>query len=229
MVGSPISTEEAPVSTSTHHDYWDSFYAGKTSGDVPGEPSAFALSVLPDMAPDQPVVEFGFGTGRDALWFAQQGHQVLGLDFSEAAVARAQGQADGHGLSARFGFLDLYDDDGVAASADELLSTLQSPAIYGRFLIHSLEEAGRRNLLDLSAKVLADGGELYLEFRTGKDAGHQHVFGDDHFRVYLAPTLVAEEIVERGGSVIRLEEGHGFAVYKSEDPHVARLVATFAS
>lgn len=217
------------TSTTAHHDYWDSFYAGKTSGDVPGEPSAFARSVLSDMAADQPVVEFGFGTGRDSLWFAEQGHPVLGLDFAESAVASAQGQADGHGLAARFSMLDLYDDRGVAATADDLLSTLQRPAIYGRFLIHSLEDAGRRNLLDLSSTVLADGGELYLEFRTGKDAGHEHVFGDDHFRVYLDPALVAEEIEQRGGTVTRHDEGHGFAVYKSEDPHVARLVATFAA
>lgn len=215
------------ASYQTHHDYWDSFYAGRISGDVPGEPSAFAQSVRADMPERQPVVEFGFGTGRDSLWFAQQGHDVRGLDFAETAVARAQGQADAHDLTARFSVLDLYDEPGCLATAEELSSTLTRPAIYGRFLIHSLEHSGRTNLLDLAATVLGDGGELYLEFRTGKDAGHKHLFGDDHFRIYLDPEVVAHEIEQRGGNVLRLDEGHGFAVYKSEDPHVARLVASF--
>jgi SAM-dependent methyltransferase len=210
-----------------HHDYWDSFYAGRNSTAVPEEPSAFARSVLPVLEEGQQVVEFGFGTGRDALWFADNGHEVLGLDFAEHAVSRAQGSADGRGLSARFEMLDLYDGPAVADAAEKLAASHPAPAIYGRFLIHSLEDAGRHHLLDLCARVLADGGELHLEFRTGKDAGHRHLFGDDHFRVYLDPQLVADEITDRGGSVTRREEGHGLAVYKTEDPHVARLSATF--
>lgn len=214
--------------TKEHHDYWDSFYAGKASGDVPGEPSPFALSLRGELAEGQPIVELGFGTGRDSLWFAQQGHLVRGLDFAESAVARAQGQADAHGLTAGFSVLDLYDEAGCVETAKQIASTMTNPAIYGRFLVHSLEVDGRRNLLDLAATALGNGGELYLEFRTGKDAGSQHLFGDDHFRVYLDPEVVANEIEERGGRVLRREEGHGLAVYKSEDPHVARLVASFA-
>jgi hypothetical protein len=215
--------------TATHHDYWDTFYASRASGSVPGDPSAFGRWVQAEIDADQPVVEFGFGTARDSLWFAEHGHQVLGLDFAETAVAQAQGRADGHKLPARFGVLDLYDTPGVARVTADLIATLARPVIYGRFLIHSLEEAGRLNLFDLSAESLAAGGALYLEFRTGKDAGGEHLFGDDHFRVYLDPALVVSEIEERGGTVLHREEGLGLAVYKSEDPHVARLVATFAS
>jgi hypothetical protein len=38
---------------------------------------------------------------------------------------------------------------------------------------------------------------------------------------------VVSEIEERGGEVMVLEQGHGMAVYKSEDPHVARIVASW--
>jgi hypothetical protein len=215
--------------TKAHHDYWDSFYASRVSSSVPEEPSAFARWVRGRLRPEQPVVELGFGTARDSLWFADQGHPVTGFDFAEHAVRRAQGQADGRGVAASFRVLDLYDGAGVEVVAKELRGTRHRPAVYGRFLVHSLEHAGRANLLDLAAAVLADGGDLYLEFRTGQDREGQHLFGDDHFRVYLDPEIVVGEIEERNGTVSHQEAGHGFAVYKTEDPHVARIVAGWSA
>jgi len=209
------------------HAYWDGFYASRASSGVPGEPSSFARWVQSRLDPAATVVEFGFGTARDSLYFAEHGHRVLGYDFAETAVRRARQQSHEHGLVAEFTVLDLYDDAAVAAVAESLV-TFDAPVIYGRFLIHSLEEPGRANLLDLSAKALTGGGELLLEFRTGLDAGHQHVFGDDHFRVYLDPDAVVAEVEVRGGTIAHREAGHGLAVYKSEDPHVARLAARFS-
>ena len=216
-------------SISAHHDYWDSFYASRASSGVPEEPSAFARWVLGRLRSDQAVVEFGFGTARDSFWFATQGHTVSGYDFAESAVQRAQGQADGRGVSASFAVLDLYDASGVQVVAKDIGRTTNAPAVYGRFLIHSLEEAGRANLLDLAAEVLAEGGDLYLEFRTGQDQGEQHLFGDDHFRVYLDPDIVLREIEQRSAKIVHSEAAHGLAVYKTEDPHVARIVAKWSA
>ena len=46
-----------------HHDYWDGFYAGRASGRVPEQPTAFARWVETQLSPGQDVVELGFGTG----------------------------------------------------------------------------------------------------------------------------------------------------------------------
>jgi hypothetical protein len=211
-----------------YREYWDSFYAGRASS-VPADPSPFAGWVQGRMKPSQPIVELGFGTARDSLWFARQGHSVAGYDFAGSAVARARGLADAEGLAASFNVLDLYDTHAVQVAAKEIRETTPAPAVYGRFLIHSLEESGRANLLDLAAEALAGGGELYLEFRTGQDQGQQHLFGDDHFRVFLDPGIVVAEIEERGGRVTHHEASHGLAVYKTEDPHVARLVARWSA
>lgn len=212
--------------TDRHHDYWDGFYAGRASGSVPEQPSAFARWVERQLPAGQEVVELGFGTARDSLFFARQGRRVRGFDFAGSAVTQANRQACERELAARFDVLDLYDDLGVSRVAGSL-SAPGPRAVYGRFLVHSLEESGRANLLRLSAAVLRDGGELYLEFRTGKDLGQQHLFGDDHFRVFLDPMVVELEIEALGGEVTYREEGCGLAVYKTEDPHVARLVARF--
>lgn len=216
------------MSDRTHHDYWDSFYAGRTSSGVPAEPSAFARWVQERLSPCQTVVELGFGTARDSFWFSEQGHPVAGYDFAETAVQRAQGRADGQRVTATFCVLDLYDAPEVIVVAKEIERTTNAPALYGRFLIHALEQDGRANLLDLAAQVLARGGDLFLEFRTGQDRGAQHVFGDDHYRVYLDPDIVVREIEERAGTIVHTEAGHGLAVYKTEDPHVARIVARWS-
>ncbi|HET6627367.1 MAG TPA: class I SAM-dependent methyltransferase [Nocardioidaceae bacterium] len=216
-------------STRTHHDYWDSFYASRESSSVPEEPSDFARWVAGRLRTGQPVVEFGFGTGRDSLWFARQGHTVTGYDFAESAVRKAQGRADAEEIAASFTELDLYDTAVVQVVAKDVAETSPEPALYGRFLIHSLEEAGRANLLGFARTALGHGGDLYLEFRTGQDRGSAHVFGDDHFRVYLDPDVVEREIEQSGGTVTHHEQGHGLAVYKSEDPHVARIVARWSA
>jgi hypothetical protein len=214
---------------STSHDeqrrYWDDFYKGDRSANVPRDPSAFATWVGGQLEDEQLIVECGFGNARDSFWFAHHGHAVRGFDFADSAVAAAQGVAAAEpSMDARFQELDLSDADAVVAVANDLQAVVGRPAVYGRFLIHSLEDEGRHNLIELAKRL---GGEIYVEFRTGKDAGQKHLFGDDHYRTYLDPLVVVEEIEARGGTVMVLEQGHGMAVYKSEDPHVARIVASW--
>src|SRR4051794_39101666 len=214
--------------TATHHDYWDSFYASRASAAIPQASTDFARWVRARLRRRQVVAELGFGTGRDALWFARHGHRVIGFDFAETAVRQARGHAAAHGLPASFSVLDLYDRAAVDVAVEAVGGRFSAPAVYGRFLLHALEEAGRQHVLDLAAGALPHGGELYLEFRTGLDRDAEHAFGDEHFRAYLEPEDVAEEIARRGGVVVHAEAGRGRAVYKTEDPHVARLVARWA-
>ena len=213
---------------SEQHAYWNSFYAGKRSQEVPDQPSPFAAWVEGRLPARAHVWEFGFGTARDALWFASRGHSIKGFDFAESAVAHARAQAVNHALDAQFSVLDLYDRDQVRSVTEAHLDQSAAPHVYGRFLLHALTDQGRHNLLDMASVVLATGGLLLLEFRTGEDADSRHLFGEDHFRKYLDPEFVVGEITSRGGTVIDRLEGRGLAVYKTEDPHVARLVAKWS-
>jgi hypothetical protein len=212
---------------SEQHEYWNDFYAGKDSRNVPARPSPFAFWARDRMLGGSTVWEFGFGTGRDSVWLSCQGYSVRGFDFAESAVEIAQRTAQSHGLSAKFSILDLYD----VAQTQELIHTevtTRDINIYGRFLLHSLEDKGRHNLLDIASEVMKEG-YLLLEFRTGQDAKNLHLFGEDHYRQYLDPQVVVDEIADRGGHVVERLEGYGLAVYKTEDPHVARLAATWGS
>lgn len=203
--------------------YWEGFYRSQRRADVPQEPSAFAHWVVESGTASTFLVDIGSGTGRDALWFARSGYQALGLDYARPAVALAEDAAEAEKLPASFKVFDLYDLRQVLTMGARLARRERPHTLYGRFLLHALEDDGRDNLWRLAELALRDDDRLYLEFRTDKDAEAPHAFGE-HFRRFLNPDVVVDEIEARGGHVEHREEGHGLAVYRDEDPHVCRLV-----
>jgi SAM-dependent methyltransferase len=210
----------------TARGHWWPFYFGKSSSTVAEDPSPFAQWVHQREDATSSIVDIGSGTGRDSLWFARQGREVLGMDYIPAATERAGKTADRENLPAKFKTFNLYDVRQVLTMGAEFAHREQPPVLYGRFLIHALEDFGRHNLWRVASMCLRRGGRFYLEFRTGLDAKAEKVFGE-HFRKYLDPDVVVAEIEERGGQIEHREAGYGLAVYKNEDPHVCRLVATW--
>ena len=211
---------------SARRKYWKDFYSGDRSAAIPEEPSPFARWVSEREPGPTSLVDIGSGTGRDTLWFARRGNRALGLDYVSSAVDHARATAEAEGLTASFEYFDLYDLRQVLAFGARLAHDPHRHVLYGRFLLHALEDAGRHNLWRLAGTALRAGGQLYLEFRTGKDADQPHEFGE-HFRRFLDGDVVAGEIESSGGQVEHSEEGHGLAVYRHEDPHVCRLVASW--
>lgn len=206
-----------------HHEYWNEFYRSRESVTVPREPSPFACWVGERDSSAGRLVDIGSGNGRDALWFARSGREVLGLDYAASAVAQAKSAASSEGLPATFETFDLYDLGQVLTMGARLAADGGPGTLYGRFLLHALEDDGRGHLWRLAETALSAGGHMYLEFRTGKDAEAKHVFGE-HFRRFLDPDLVADEVEAAGGSVEYREDGHGMAPFRGEDPHICRLV-----
>lgn len=207
-----------------HRSYWDQFYEGAADSAVVQDPSPFAMWVGGRQAAGR-LVDVGTGTGRDGLWFAANGFDVTGFDYSPASIALASRRAEQQQVPARFEELDLYDDDAVRGAAGRCAGAGPT-TVYARFLVHAIEDGGRANLFAFACDAAA-GGLFYLEFRTGKDAGRKHVFGE-HFRLLLDGQQVVDELEALGAEVLLHEEGHGLAVYRDEDPHVARLVVRWS-
>jgi SAM-dependent methyltransferase len=208
-----------------HRSHWDEFYGGVADSAVVQDPSPFARWVRDQHDGDGRLIDVGTGTGRDGLWFAANGFDVVGLDYSPASISLATRRAEQQQVKARFEELDLYDVDAVHAAAKSCAGP-GATTVYARFLVHAIEDEGRANLFEL-ARTATEGGTFYLEFRTGKDAGKQHVFGE-HFRLYLDGQQVVDELEGLGAEVLHHEEGHGLAVYQEEDPHVARLAVRWS-
>src|SRR5438045_7837654 len=90
------------------HPSWNERYA---SGRLPwdtGQPdpllTEFVTSggVLPSR-----TLEIGVGTGTNAIWMAEHGFDVLGVDVSPLAVERAHAKTKGRALRCRFAASDF--------------------------------------------------------------------------------------------------------------------------
>ncbi len=208
-----------------HLDYWEHFYRGQSVGLVPRDPSAFARWVADRQCTPGPLIDVGTGNGRDALWFAREGYRVHGVDYAASAVALTSGAASAADLDATFSSLNLYHDDEVSAEAARLATDLAPSAVYARFLVHALEDAGRTNLWRLAQTALSRGGSVYVESRVAET---QHAFGE-HYRHFVPLETIVAELEAAGARIDHQEQGFGLAVYRDEDPRVCRVVATWGA
>jgi len=92
----------------TPHPSWNESYA---SGQLPwdtGEPEPLLVEFVSSggVAPAS-ALEVGAGTGTNAIWLAEHGFDVLGVDVSQLAVEIAHAKMKGRALSCRFAALDF--------------------------------------------------------------------------------------------------------------------------
>jgi len=188
--------------------YWDVFYETKAGG-LSTDPSSFARWVLSQEPRPTSLVEVGSGTGRDAVWLAEQGVDVLGCDFSNPAVHAASRLARARGCPAEFRSLNLYDVRDMLVAGARLARDREIDGVYARSLLHLLEEdEGRMSLWRLSRSVLSrTRGRIYLEFPTEVT---EDEFGD-HFRRPVAPDEVRAELTSYGFETEHSDDRHGGA------------------
>ena len=101
------------------------------------------------------TLEIGAGTGTNAVWLAERGFDVLGVDVSPLAVERAQAKIKGRALCCRFMTLDF-----LAAPVPD------GPFhfVFDRGCFHVFDEPGERARFAVSvAAALAPDG-LWLSF-----------------------------------------------------------------
>ena len=210
----------------THRKQWDTFYAAQRSV-LPTKPSSFARWVREHYPSDRPLVDIGAGNARDARFLARTtGRPVTAIDYTIGAMLRAQRRLP-DGVPLTFEVLNLYDAR-EALGLGVRLSRLETPAdIYARFVLHALEDVGRENFWRVASMALRAGGHLFLEFRTDQDRQLPHFFQQSGRR-YLSPDQVVGEIEAAGGRVVHREAGTGLAPFRTEDPHVCRIVATWS-
>ncbi len=202
-------------------DYWSKFY--NLYGDrIPAEPSLFAQWVV-TREPATRLVEVGCGNARDAIFFADNGFEVTGIDFVPAIVNRAGRAAESRDVSVDFQTVNLYSLKESLTVGAVIAHQPGRKIVYARFLLHTLTDVGRENFWRVTRMALSAGGRCYLEFRTRRDASLPKAFGPS-FRRFLNPQTVIAEAVSQGAAVIYHEAGQDLAPFEDENPHVCRLV-----
>jgi len=141
--------------------FFDSVYEDVAPWDI-GEPQPAMVSLLSDFPPSGPVLDLGCGSGDLAIFLAQQGLSVLGIDFADAAIQHARQKAAS--LPAEIaGLLEFQVADALHPSllGREFAAVMDS----GFFHLFTPEQCDR--LVEELAATLLPGGRLYLhEFAT---------------------------------------------------------------
>ena len=199
-------------------DYWDVYYAA-TATPVRKLPSQFATFVAGELDQRHRIIELGCGDGRDAMFFASYGHEVVGVDASHTAVEACRLLAETLGEDASFIVADIDEADLAARIRGD-----GSPrVVYARFLLHAITEAEEDILLDLAAAIADPGDLLAVEYRTVRDSSGTKVT-KPHFRRFVLPAAFEARALGRGFDVTYSVEGFGFAKYRQDDAYVARTL-----
>lgn len=126
------------------------------------DPNGFLVEEVADL-PTGRVLDLGAGEGRNAIWLAEQGWQVTGVEFADVALERARRIAASRGMEV----------DWIQA---DVLKWAPDPAAFDLviliYLHFPLEEMTR--LLQHAQSAVAPGGTLLLigHDRTNIEHGH---------------------------------------------------------
>lgn len=200
-----------------HDLYWKQFYRDHAAVTV----SPFARRVAERIDRDRVIVEIGCGSGGDACFLAEQGHQVVAIDRNTDAIALAQAHQESEGVEGvTFSVLNAYDQK----SLDALLKQAAAKGpllVYLRFYLHAVSRP-TRTVLYKALSMLPVGSQVAMEFRTEEDKPRKQPIVPQ--RWYLSPADVIGIFETRGFRLEYQEIGRGLSPHRKEDPHLARLI-----
>lgn len=131
------------------HQTWDERYGAAELVWSAG-PNQFLVSELEGAVPGR-ALDLACGEGRNAIWLAEQGWEVTGVDFSAVGLAKAARIAEGRGVRVRWVEADVT-------------SWEPPPGAFDLVAVFYLQLAAgpRRVALARAAAALAPGGTLLV-------------------------------------------------------------------
>jgi SAM-dependent methyltransferase len=132
------------------HDWNEQYIAGGAPWDT-GEPDGHLVEFLRSSPVEQGLaLDVGCGTGTNALWLAEHGFAVLGIDVAAAAIEKARAKVARAKLGCRFATADFL-RDGVSGGPFDL--------VFDRGCFHVFDEAeDRGRFAERVASLLKRGG-----------------------------------------------------------------------
>jgi 2-polyprenyl-3-methyl-5-hydroxy-6-metoxy-1,4-benzoquinol methylase len=147
------------VSNSVDRATFENLYAGPAPWDI-GKPQQQFVAIADRVS--GPVLDAGCGTGEHALFFADRGHRVVGIDFVEEAIRRARRKAAERGVSVEF----LVKNALTLGDWGERFATVIDCGLF-----HVFSDEDRRRYVQGLAHVLEPGGRLFLMTFSNEEPG----------------------------------------------------------
>lgn len=132
--------------------FWDERYRTHPTHIWSGRPNRYLVSEAADLPPST-ALDAGCGEGADAIWLAERGWRVTGLDVSTVALERAAAHALEAGVAERIDWREA-----------DLMSWQPSGQQYGLISAQYLHlpSARRATLFAALAGCVAPGGALLI-------------------------------------------------------------------
>lgn len=125
-------------------------YQGKAPWDI-GKPQRAFVQIADQIVGS--VLDAGCGTGENALFFAERGQKVTGIDFLEEPIAEAQSKAQARDLPATFLVMDALQLENIPEVFDSVIDC---------GLFHVFSDQDRQRYVRGVASVVKPGGRLFL-------------------------------------------------------------------
>jgi ubiquinone/menaquinone biosynthesis C-methylase UbiE len=133
-----------------NHQRFQAAYEGKPLWDL-GRPQKAFVEVADQITGS--VLDAGCGTGDNALFFAQRGQPVVGIDFVETPIMEAKRKAGEFGVEAEFLQMDALNLMNLDRQFDSVIDC---------GLFHVLSDADRRPYVAGLVHVTKPNGRLFL-------------------------------------------------------------------
>ncbi|HEV7870761.1 MAG TPA: class I SAM-dependent methyltransferase [Modestobacter sp.] len=192
--------EQHPGGNGHDHASWEQRYRGAPAL-WSGRPNPPLLDEATELSPGR-ALDVGCGEGGDALWLAGRGWQVTGLDWSEAALARAAEHAAAAGVTERV--------EWVRGDIDTWQPPVEAYDLVTAHFLHPAADQRRPLVARLAASVVPGGtllwvGHAYNEARAAAWGGDRFVTATE---VAADLDLPAWEVVVAAARP-RSDGGHG--------------------
>jgi SAM-dependent methyltransferase len=184
---------------------WNSRYAGKELVWT-AQPNRLFASEVADLPPGR-ALDLACGEGRNAVWLAEQGWRVTGIDFSDVAIAKAGELAASRGVEVEWVVGDV-----LAVELERLAFDLVA------VLYLQLPADELAHVIRAAARTVAPGGTLLLLGHDSTNLADGHGGPKDPAVLFTPEDVVAqldELVVERAEKVRRtvsLDDGEAVAI-----------------
>jgi 2-polyprenyl-3-methyl-5-hydroxy-6-metoxy-1,4-benzoquinol methylase len=180
-------------------DFFDSAYKGTPPWDI-GRPQKEFVELVRRGEITGSVLDIGCGTGEHALFFAEEGYEVWGIDSAPLAIGKAKEKAATRGLKVQFLVLNALELTRLNRKFDTATDS---------GLFHTLSDEDRLVFVNNLAAVLSPSGKYFmLCFSELEPAGYgprritkqeiQDSFRDGWSINYIRPAVFEGRTREKG-------------------------------